>query len=363
MIGTVGTRIDGSDVASALTTPEAPDLHALFAVMRERGVEACAMEVSSHALVMGRVDGVVFDVAVFTNLGRDHLDFHTDMEDYFRAKAQLFTPERARLALVNVDDEYGRRLVDRGDDPGAHLLRRAAPDADWRADGRRPRRPAGSTLHGASVPTASGRAPRAAPRRLQRRQRAAARSPRSPTPGSTPQVAADGVAAARCPRPAGAGRRGPAVPRRRRLRAQDRRRRVRPARPARRSPRPAARRARLRRRPRPGQATAHGRGGRPARRHRRPHRRQPPLRGPRCDPRRDARGRRRRAGGAGASRSATGGAAIAAAVALAEPGDTVLVAGKGHEQGQDIAGVVHPFDDREVLREASRRHGLKMSRR
>ena len=76
MIGTVGTRIAGHDVKTALTTPEAPDLHALFAVMVEQGVTACAMEVSSHALVMGRVAGVVFDVAAFLNLGRDHLDFH-----------------------------------------------------------------------------------------------------------------------------------------------------------------------------------------------------------------------------------------------------------------------------------------------
>ena len=84
----------GEEIKSRLTTPEAPDLHALFAMMRERAVEACAMEVSSHALVQGRVDGVVFDVAVFTNLGRDHLDFHADEEDYFQAKASLFTPER-----------------------------------------------------------------------------------------------------------------------------------------------------------------------------------------------------------------------------------------------------------------------------
>lgn len=111
VVGTVGTRIDGVDVRTTLTTPEAPDLHALFAVMRERGVQCCAMEVSSHALVMGRVDGVVFDVAVFTNLGRDHLDFHADVEEYFAAKASLFTPERARLGLVNLDDEYGRRLL------------------------------------------------------------------------------------------------------------------------------------------------------------------------------------------------------------------------------------------------------------
>ena len=91
----MGTWIDGRPVKSALTTPEAPDLHALFAVMRERGVEVCAMEVSSHAMVMGRVDGVVFDLAVFTNFGRDHLDFHPTVEEYFAAKAELFTPARA----------------------------------------------------------------------------------------------------------------------------------------------------------------------------------------------------------------------------------------------------------------------------
>jgi UDP-N-acetylmuramoyl-L-alanyl-D-glutamate--2,6-diaminopimelate ligase len=111
VIGTMGTWLDGRPVKTVLTTPEAPDLHALFAVMRERGVDVCAMEVSSHALVMGRVDGVVFDLAVFTNLGRDHLDFHTDVEDYFGAKAALFAPPRTRRALVNIDDEYGARLV------------------------------------------------------------------------------------------------------------------------------------------------------------------------------------------------------------------------------------------------------------
>jgi UDP-N-acetylmuramoyl-L-alanyl-D-glutamate--2,6-diaminopimelate ligase len=132
VIGTVGTRVGGVDVKTALTTPEAPDLHGLFAMMRERGVEACAMEVSSHALVMGRVDGVVFDVAVFTNLGRDHLDFHTDLEDYFEAKASLFTPERARLGLVNVDDEYGRRLVDEAGIP-VRTFSIEGRDADWRA--------------------------------------------------------------------------------------------------------------------------------------------------------------------------------------------------------------------------------------
>ncbi len=111
VVGTIGTRIAGHDVATALTTPEAPDLQALFAVMVEEQVGVCAMEVSSHALVLGRVDGVLFDVAVFLNLGRDHLDFHRDLEDYFAAKASLFTPERARRAVICIDDEFGRRLA------------------------------------------------------------------------------------------------------------------------------------------------------------------------------------------------------------------------------------------------------------
>jgi UDP-N-acetylmuramoyl-L-alanyl-D-glutamate--2,6-diaminopimelate ligase len=132
VIGTVGTRIAGEEVKTALTTPEAPDLHALFAVMRERGVRACAIEVSSHALVLGRVDGMVFDVAAFCNLGRDHLDFHADLEDYFSAKASLFTPERARLGLTNVDDEHGRRLLDRAAIP-MRTFSATGADADWRA--------------------------------------------------------------------------------------------------------------------------------------------------------------------------------------------------------------------------------------
>ncbi len=132
VIGTVGTRINGVEVKTALTTPEAPDLHGLFARMVEDGIEACAMEVSSHALVMGRVDGVVFDVAVFTNLGRDHLDFHGDLEEYFRAKASLFTPHRTRLALVSIDDEHGRRLVAEAEVPVRTFSARGA-EADWRA--------------------------------------------------------------------------------------------------------------------------------------------------------------------------------------------------------------------------------------
>jgi UDP-N-acetylmuramoyl-L-alanyl-D-glutamate--2,6-diaminopimelate ligase len=110
LIGTVGTRIDGERVASALTTPEAPDLQALLAVMVERGVTEVAMEVSSHALVLGRVAGIRFAVGAFTNLSQDHLDFHADMEDYFAAKARLFDG-RSATEIVSADSEWGRRLI------------------------------------------------------------------------------------------------------------------------------------------------------------------------------------------------------------------------------------------------------------
>ena len=110
LIGTVQTQVAGMVVSSPLTTPEATDLHATLATMRERGVTAVAMEVSSHALRLGRVGGVRFAVGGFTNLSQDHLDFHADMADYFAAKAKLFDGRCAR-EVVNLDDGYGRRLV------------------------------------------------------------------------------------------------------------------------------------------------------------------------------------------------------------------------------------------------------------
>jgi UDP-N-acetylmuramoyl-L-alanyl-D-glutamate--2,6-diaminopimelate ligase len=144
VVGTVGTRVRGVDVATALTTPEAPDLQGLLAVMREQEVAACAMEVSSHALALGRVDGVVFDVATFLNLGRDHLDFHADLEEYFAVKASLFTPQRARRGLTNLDDEHGRRLLDVADvDMSTFAVHDAG--ADWTARDIAPG-PLGSTF-------------------------------------------------------------------------------------------------------------------------------------------------------------------------------------------------------------------------
>ncbi len=111
LIGTVLTRIVDEQIDSVRTTPEAPDLAALMALMVRRGVQVCSMEVSSHAVTLGRVDGIRFDVAGFTNLSQDHLDVHPTMEDYFAAKAELFTPQRARRGVVCVDDEWGRRLA------------------------------------------------------------------------------------------------------------------------------------------------------------------------------------------------------------------------------------------------------------
>ncbi|WP_367649189.1 UDP-N-acetylmuramoyl-L-alanyl-D-glutamate--2,6-diaminopimelate ligase [Aeromicrobium stalagmiti] len=139
VVGTIGTRIRQTPAPSTLTTPEAPQLQALFAVMREEDVELCAMEVSSHALVQGRVDGFMFDVAVFLNLGRDHLDFHRDLDDYFLAKAALFTPERSRQAVINIDDAHGRRLRDLTPLPVTTFSTDGNP-ADWRAVNIRPHR-------------------------------------------------------------------------------------------------------------------------------------------------------------------------------------------------------------------------------
>lgn len=111
LIGTVETRIGSERIQSVRTTPESCDLHRLLAVMTERSIDDCVMEVSSHALALHRVDAVTYDIVLFTNLSQDHLDFHGDMEDYFAAKAELFTPQRSRRAVVCVDDEWGARLA------------------------------------------------------------------------------------------------------------------------------------------------------------------------------------------------------------------------------------------------------------
>ena len=348
VVGTVGTRIHGVDVKTSLTTPEAPDLHGLFAVMREQGVVACAMEVSSHALVLGRVDGVVFDVATFLNLGRDHLDFHPDVEDYFAAKASLFTPERARLGLTNVDDEHGRLLLDRAGIP-MQTFSSEGRDADWRAvdvelagDGARftvtgpdgLRVDAGVPVPGAfNVSNALAAIASAALAGL------------DPAPGR-----------ARASRPAGECRAGwsgstpartspwssttPTSPTRSRPCSP----------PCVRSPRGRSSSSSA------PVATATPASGRSWAR-------SPPVsptssssptttRAPRTRPRSGPpsspapAGERPRCVEIGDRR-----AAIRDAVRRARPGDVVLIAGKGHETGQEVHGEVHPFDDRVVAAE------------
>ncbi len=111
LLGTVKRVIGGVEEEVERTTPEAIDLQATFRRMADAGDRACAMEVSSHALTLNRVDGIRFAVGAFTNLTQDHLDFHADMEDYFLAKRRLFAGERAEHAVVNVDDRYGDKLA------------------------------------------------------------------------------------------------------------------------------------------------------------------------------------------------------------------------------------------------------------
>src|SRR5205085_8510731 len=95
-----------------LTTPDAPSVQRSLASYRDAGRLAVAMEVSSHALIQRRVDAIRFAVAVFTNLSQDHLDYHRTMDAYFSAKRRLFEPGRTRAAVVNADDDWGRRLLD-----------------------------------------------------------------------------------------------------------------------------------------------------------------------------------------------------------------------------------------------------------
>jgi UDP-N-acetylmuramoyl-L-alanyl-D-glutamate--2,6-diaminopimelate ligase len=351
VVGTVGTRILGEDVASVLTTPEAPELQRLFRQMADSGVEACAMEVSSHALVMGRVGGIVFDVGVFLNLGRDHLDFHADMEDYFAAKASLFTPEHARRGLVNLDDAWGRRLRERSEIP-LESLSADGQEADWMArdidpsaSGSRFRItgpdgldiPAGSPIPGAfnvanTLAAVAGAA----------------------TAGYDPAAVARAVA------------QGPGVP--------GRLERIDEGQDfavivdyAHKPDAVAAALATLRPVTAGRLIVVLGAGG-----DRDPGKRalMGEIAGDRADvlvvtddnPRSEDPGEIRAAILAGT----TGGsaevveigdrrAAIAEALRRAGAGDVVLVAGKGHESGQEVDGVLHPFDDRLVAREELRR--------
>ncbi|MFD3535952.1 UDP-N-acetylmuramoyl-L-alanyl-D-glutamate--2,6-diaminopimelate ligase [Streptomyces sp. NPDC058664] len=353
LVGTVETRIEDERIKSERTTPEATDLQALFAVMRERGVDAVAMEVSSHALVLGRVDGCVFDVAVFNNLSPEHMEFHSDMDDYFRAKAGLFTPERSRLGVVNLDDEYGRRLVKEATVPVVTFSAAGRADADWRAEdvvlGSHDSTFTAVGPEGVRIPAT---APLPGPFNVANTLAAIATLAAA---GVDPKSAAEGVAAV------------PGVPGRLErvdagqpyLAVVDYAHKTDAVESVLRSLREVT------------EGSLHvviGCGGD----------RDTTKRGPMGaaaarladtavltsdNPRSEDPLAILTAMLAGAADVPAGergavlvepdrAAAIAAAVARARPGDTVLVAGKGHEQGQEIAGVVRPFDDREVLRAA-----------
>lgn len=135
VIGTLGYGLYGALAGSSHTTPDAVTLHALLADLRDRGARSVAMEVSSHGLAQGRVNGVAFDVGIWTNLTRDHLDYHGDMEAYFAAKRCLFEMPGLRYAVVNADDEYGRRLCE-GLPAGVEPIRYGLDDQVMRPDGR-----------------------------------------------------------------------------------------------------------------------------------------------------------------------------------------------------------------------------------
>ncbi|CAA9317939.1 MAG: UDP-N-acetylmuramoylalanyl-D-glutamate--L-lysine ligase [uncultured Nocardioidaceae bacterium] len=369
VVGTLGTCVDGRPVRSALTTPEAPDLQALFAVMREQGVDACAMEVSSHALVQRRVDGVLFDVAVFLNLGRDHLDFHADLEDYFAAKADLFTAARARRAVVDIDDEHGRRLASSTELPVTTVA--VDRPADWRAVDVRTE-PTGSTF---TLVGPDGRRPAAVPLPGAFNVRnALAATVALVLGGLDVDAAVAGIAAA------------PEVPGRMQrveLPRGDSPDVALPSVVVDYAHKPDALVAVLE----ALRTTTGGRlwvvlgaGGDRDRGKR-------PLMGevsaaradvvvvtddnPRTeDPAaiRAAVLRGASAGPAEVREVADRGDAVRTAILEAAPGDCVVVAGKGHEGGQEVGGVVHPFDDREVAAQAlaerrARAKGLAEGRR
>ncbi|GAA1732935.1 UDP-N-acetylmuramoyl-L-alanyl-D-glutamate--2,6-diaminopimelate ligase [Isoptericola hypogeus] len=134
LVGTVEMRAGDRVLPSRLTTPEAADLQAVLAAMCEAGVRTLAMEVSSHSLSMHRVDGIEFGVVGFTNLSQDHLDFHGDLQAYFDAKASLFTPERARRGVVVTDDVWGERMASAAGVPVATLRTCEARDGEAPAD-------------------------------------------------------------------------------------------------------------------------------------------------------------------------------------------------------------------------------------
>jgi UDP-N-acetylmuramoyl-L-alanyl-D-glutamate--2,6-diaminopimelate ligase len=130
LVGTVETRIGDEIVEALRTTPEAPELQSLAAVMRERHMRNLFIEVSSHAVSLNRIGGSHFDIAAFTNLSQDHLDFHADMDSYFAAKAALFSYKYADTAYINIDSTWGKKLLEIQELPVVTVSRNTK-SADW----------------------------------------------------------------------------------------------------------------------------------------------------------------------------------------------------------------------------------------
>jgi UDP-N-acetylmuramoyl-L-alanyl-D-glutamate--2,6-diaminopimelate ligase len=130
LIGTLGVEIADEKLESVRTTPEADDLQAIAAVMVEQGCKNLAMEVSSHAIDQGRINGAKYEVVAFSNLTQDHLDYHLSMENYFQAKANLFASEYSKGAVINIDDSYGMKLSKQVKIPVVTVSRKDST-ADW----------------------------------------------------------------------------------------------------------------------------------------------------------------------------------------------------------------------------------------
>jgi UDP-N-acetylmuramoyl-L-alanyl-D-glutamate--2,6-diaminopimelate ligase len=346
LLGTVKQVVGGVEEEVERTTPEAIDLQRVFRRMVDGGDAACAMEVSSHALALHRCDAIDFDVALFTNLTQDHLDFHGDMEEYFESKRRLFEMNPG-TAIVNVDDPYGRRLAEEFDcvtfsatgaeaDLVAGDVGLSARGAEFRVDevSVQTRLPGhfnvSNALAAFAAATAMGVEPEIA---------ASGLSMASPPPGRfepvdegqgftvlvdyahTPDSVENVLRAAR---PLTSGRLIVVVGA-----GGDRDRDKRPK-----MGRAAAEGADLAiitsdnpRSEDPEAIVAEVVGGAP--------------------------------NGEGVETQVDRRAAIAMAIGEAQPGDTVVIAGKGHEQGQEFEGGRKiPFDDREVAREELRRLGL-----
>lgn len=345
VIGTLGVRFESLHHYSGRTTPEAPALHAALQAVAEAGASMASMEVSSHALALHRVDGLRFDVGVFTGLSQDHLDFHITMEDYFQAKARLFDPQVSARAVVNIDDDWGRRLV--GMTAIETLTYALNVDADWTARDITARTD-GMTEFTAVGPHGEVPVLLSMPGGFNVANALAALATCATT-GFDVDAAARGLANVRVPG------RFESVPNARGIAAF-----VDYAH----TPDAVARVLDVARQAVPGRVIAVlGCGG-----DRDPLKR--PLMGAAAvshadlvivtddNPRSEDPAGIRAAVLRGTNSSATveeigdRAAAISRAVELAKAGDCIMVLGKGHETGQEIAGVVHPFDDRAVLAHA-----------